>query len=182
MLSRFFLLLEYRIVWRRADLLLTILFWIQLFILKGFPFLTIVSIGWTPFAKTAISGIFVASLWLRIYVPILLMLLAYRIIFLKSWRLSKSDWMLLARTEAGLMAEPLRPPPSSIPISRTKSLMDYQRGDLHDYRQYIQYQSLSIRSDQNVPEAKKHEAFQSAESYVQILPGQSTRKVHKSLL
>ena len=70
---------------------------------------------------------------------ILLMLLAYRIIFLKSWRLSKSDWMLLARTEAGLMAEPLRPPPSSIPISHTKSLMDYQRVDLHDYRQYIQY-------------------------------------------
>ena len=91
--------------------------------------------------------------------------------------------MLLARTEAGLMGRPCdRHPPSSIPISRTKSLMDYQRGDLHDYRQYIQYQSLSIRSDQNVPEAKKHEAFQSAESYVQILPGQSTRKVHKSLL
>ena len=67
-----------------------------------------------------------------------------------------------------------RHPPSSIPISRTKSLMDYQRGDLHDYRQYIQYQSLSIRSDQNVPEAKKHETFQSAESYVQILLGQNT--------
>ena len=43
------------------------------------------------------------------------MLLAYRIIFLKSWRLSKSDWMLLARrTEAGLMGSPCdRHPPAS---------------------------------------------------------------------
>ena len=51
MLSRSFPLLEYRIVWRRADLILTILFWIQLFVLKGFHFLTIVSVGCTPFAK-----------------------------------------------------------------------------------------------------------------------------------
>ena len=181
MLSRSFLLLEYRIVWRRADLLLTILFWIQLFILKGFHFLTIVSRGCTPFAKNDLRY--------------------FRCILVTE---NLSCWCCLRTESSFSKAEDLasqigcywhdgpkldwwqspcdRHPPSSIPISRTKSLMDYQRGDLHDYRQYIHYQSLSIRSDQNVPEAKKHEAFQSAESYVQILPGQSTRKVHKSLL
>ena len=115
---------------------------------------------------------------------ILLMLLAYRIIFLKSWRLSKSDWMLLARrTEAGLMGSPCdRHPPAS--PSATQKVWWTIRGSTYmtTVNIFSIYQSLPIRSDQNVPDAKKHETFQSAESYVQILPWQNRRKLHKSLL